>query len=146
MAIKSTTIAAEPTSRLLFIDNLRTGLITLVVLHHVALVYGAFAPFYYVEPPTNDPLAFQVLLVFGLINQSWFMGALFLLSGYFTPGSFDRKGPGSFLKDRLLRLGIPLIVFFGNAINAGLANRHQVSPVGKLVKSHQLTESNGLMV
>jgi surface polysaccharide O-acyltransferase-like enzyme len=40
------------------------------------------------------------------------MGALFLLSGYFTPGSFDRKGPRSFLKDRLLRLGIPLILFY----------------------------------
>jgi glucan biosynthesis protein C len=106
MATKSTTIAAEPNSRLLFIDNLRTGLITLVVLHHVAVVYGAFTPFYYVEPPIN-----LVLLVFGLINQSWFMGALFLISGYFTPGSFDRKGPGSFLKDRLLRLGIPRIIF-----------------------------------
>ena len=106
MATKSTTIAAEPNSRLLFIDSLRTGLITLVVLHHVAVVYGAFTPFYYVEPPIN-----LVLLVFGLINQSWFMGALFLLSGYFTPGSFDRKGPGPFLKDRLLRLGIPLVVF-----------------------------------
>ena len=111
MAIKSTTIAAEPSSRLLFIDNLRTGLVTLVVLHHLALVYGAGAPFYYVEPPINDPLAFLVLLVFILVNQSWFMGALFLLAGYFTPGSFDRKGPGSFLKDRLLRLGIPLIIY-----------------------------------
>ena len=112
MAIKSTTTAAEPSSRLLFIDNLRTGLITLVVLHHVAVVYGAVVtPFYYFEPPFNDPLAFLVLLVFALFNQSWFMGALFLFSGYFTPGSFDRKGPGPFLKDRLLRLGIPLIIF-----------------------------------
>jgi len=39
------------------------------------------------------------------------MGAFFLFSGYFTPGSFDRKGQGSFLKGRLLRLGIPLIIF-----------------------------------
>ncbi len=103
--------ATKPTSRLLFIDNLRTGLITLVVLHHVALVYGAGHPFYYFEPPFNDPLAFLVLLVFILVNQSWFMGAFFLMSGYFTPGSFERKGPGAFLKDRLLRFGIPLVVF-----------------------------------
>jgi len=73
----------------------------------VALIYGAFAPFYYVEAPFNS-----AFLIFGLLNQGWFMGALFLLSGYFTPGSFDRKGPRSFLKDRLLRLGIPLIVFY----------------------------------
>ena len=104
--------ATKPTSRLFFIDNLRVGLISLVVLHHVALVYGAGSPFYYAEPPFTDPLAFLVLLVFILVNQSWFMGAFFLLSGYFTPGSFDRKGLGSFLKDRLLRLGIPLIIFY----------------------------------
>jgi len=98
-------------SRLFFIDHLRAALVILVVLHHVALVYGAGAPFYYVEPPLNDPLAFLVLLVFVLFNQAWFMGALFLIAGYFTPGSFDRKGSGSFLKGRLLRLGIPLIIF-----------------------------------
>ncbi|MFC1893146.1 acyltransferase family protein [Chloroflexota bacterium] len=104
--------ATNTTSRLFFVDNWKTWLITLVVLHHFALVYGAGAPFYYSEPPFTDPLAYLVLLVFILLNQSWFMGAFFLLSGYFTPGSFDRKGLGSFLKDRLLRLGIPLILFY----------------------------------
>jgi hypothetical protein len=38
------------------------------------------------------------------------MSALFMISGYFTPGSFTRKSLGVFLKDRTLRLGIPLIV------------------------------------
>jgi peptidoglycan/LPS O-acetylase OafA/YrhL len=104
--------ATGKTSRLFFIDHLRAALVILVVLHHVAVVYGAGAPFYYVEPPFNDPLAFLLLLVFILFNQAWFMGALFLTAGYFTPGSFDRKGSGSFLKGRLLRLGIPLIFFF----------------------------------
>ncbi len=97
--------------RLFFIDHLRVFLIILVVLHHVAMVYGASSPFYYVEPPFTNPLAFLVLLVFALVNQSWFMGAFFLLAGYFTPGSFDRKGPGSFLKGRLLRFGVPLIIY-----------------------------------
>jgi glucan biosynthesis protein C len=105
------------TSRLFFIDNLRAALAILVVLHHVALVYGAsLLTFYYIEPPFSsagviDALAYLVLLVFVLFNQGWFMGAFFLLAGYFAPGSFDRKGPSSFLKARLLRLGIPLILF-----------------------------------
>jgi glucan biosynthesis protein C len=97
--------------RIFFVDHLRVALVILVVLHHVAVIYGANTPFYYVEPPYNDPLAYMVLLVFELLNQAYFMGFFFLLSGYFTPGSFDRKGPARFLKDRLLRLGIPLIVF-----------------------------------
>jgi len=105
--------ATGRTSRLFFIDHLRAALTILVVLHHVALVYGASVQgFYYLEPPLTNPLAFLVLLVFALVNQAWFMGAFFLLAGYFTPGSFDRKGPGSFLKDRLLRLGIPIILFY----------------------------------
>jgi len=106
--------AAEVTSaksRIFFIDHLRAALVILVVLHHVALVYGAGAPFYYVEPPFTAPLTYLVLLMFVLFNQAWFMGALFLIAGYFTPGSFDRKGSGTFLKGRLVRLGIPLLVW-----------------------------------
>jgi peptidoglycan/LPS O-acetylase OafA/YrhL len=98
-------------SRLFFVDHLRVALILLVVLHHLAVIYGASALFYYLEPPKNDPLASLVLLGFVLINQAYFMGFFFLISGYFTPGSFDRKGSNSFLKDRLLRLGIPLLFF-----------------------------------
>ncbi len=97
--------------RLHYIDHLRAALVTLVVLHHVALVYGAGAPFYYVEPPFGDATGFRWLLVFVLANQGWFMGAFFLLAGYFTPGAFDRKGSGVFLRDRLIRLGIPLAVY-----------------------------------
>jgi peptidoglycan/LPS O-acetylase OafA/YrhL len=99
-------------SRLFFADYLRTALVILVVLHHLAIVYGEGISFYYVEPPNKDTLTYLVMVVFVLVNQAWFMGAFFLLAGYFTPGSFDRKGPGSFLKDRLLRLGIPLIIFY----------------------------------
>ncbi|HET6447434.1 MAG TPA: acyltransferase family protein [candidate division Zixibacteria bacterium] len=115
VTIKPPDIASESTrsSRLFFVDHLRAALIILVVLHHVALVYGASVQgYYYVEPPFTDPAAFRDLLVFALVNQAWFMGAFFLLAGYFAPGSIDRKGTGSFLKDRLIRLGIPLIVFY----------------------------------
>ena len=102
---------ATSSSRLFFADHLRVALTILVVLHHLAVIYGANALFYYLEPPRNDPLASLVLLVFVLMNQAYFMGFFFLISGYFTPGSFDHKGSNSFFKDRLLRLGIPLVVF-----------------------------------
>jgi surface polysaccharide O-acyltransferase-like enzyme len=98
--------------RLFFLDNLRATLTIMVVLFHLAAIYGANGTFYYVEPPgPRDKLASLVLLVFILVNQAYFMGCFFLISGYLTPGSFDRKGPVVFSKDRLLRLGIPLIIF-----------------------------------
>ncbi|HLJ32846.1 MAG TPA: acyltransferase family protein [Ktedonobacteraceae bacterium] len=34
-----------------------------------------------------------------------------MIAGYFTPGSYDRKGAGPFLRDRLVRLGIPLLIY-----------------------------------
>ena len=97
-------------SRLLFVDNLRIGLMILVVWHHVAMAYGAAGlEFYYVE---LHPDGFsRSLLIFVLGNQAWFMGAFFLIAGYFTPASFDMKGPGRFLWSRLLRLGIPLVAY-----------------------------------
>jgi surface polysaccharide O-acyltransferase-like enzyme len=52
-----------------------------------------------------------VLTVFVAVCQAFFMGMFFLLAGYFTPSSFDRKGVKSFVIDRLLRLGIPLLVY-----------------------------------
>ena len=94
-----------------FVDHLRAVLLIFVVLHHVAMVYGASAPYYYVEPPFVDPNGFKALLIFALTNQAWHMGAFFLLAGYFTPRSFDRKGSVTFIKDRLIRLGIPLVVY-----------------------------------
>jgi hypothetical protein len=40
------------------------------------------------------------------------MGLFFLLAGYYTPPAYDRHGPAGFARERLLRLGIPLVVYF----------------------------------
>jgi len=97
--------------RLLFIDNLRIFVISLVVLHHLAITYGAPGGWYYTEGQPGI-VASIFLTLFVATNQSFFMGLLFFISAYFTPGSFNRKGANGFLIDRLKRLGIPLIVFF----------------------------------
>ncbi len=40
------------------------------------------------------------------------MGFFFLLAGYFTPGSYDREGGASFLRDRLITVALyPLLKF-----------------------------------
>ena len=103
--------AVQSPGRLVFADHLKVALIILVVLHHLSVIYAANTPFYYLEPAYGDVAALLILVIFQLINQAYFMGFFFLLSGYFSPGSYDRKGLARFLKDRLLRLGIPLVVF-----------------------------------
>ena len=97
-------------ARLFFIDNLRILLISLVIMLHVSVTYGGEGSWYYKEGQA-DMITSIVLTVHNAINQSFFMGFLFLISGYFTAASYDRKGPRRFLKDRLLRLGIPIICY-----------------------------------
>jgi peptidoglycan/LPS O-acetylase OafA/YrhL len=97
-------------ARLFFVDNLRILLITLVVLHHLAITYGHTGGWYYYEGQP-DELTTILFTIFTAVNQAFFMGFFFMISGYFTPSSYDRKGTGPFLKDRFLRLGIPLLFY-----------------------------------
>jgi fucose 4-O-acetylase-like acetyltransferase len=46
-----------------------------------------------------------------MVNRSFGMSLFFMIAGYFTVLSCDKHGPRSFAKNRLLRLGIPLLVF-----------------------------------
>jgi len=98
-------------SRLLFVDNLRTLMIVMVILVHLSITYGGSGSWCYKEVNRPDALTFSVLSIQNAMFQSFFMGLLFLLSGYFVPGSYDRKGPRQFLWDRLLRLGVPLLCY-----------------------------------
>jgi len=103
-------VASPGRPRLAHLDVVRVGLTLLVVAHHVAMVYGAAGlGFYFVDLPPE--IVSRGLLIFVLTNQAWFMGAFFLVAGYFTPASFDRKGATPFLRSRVIRLGIPLAVF-----------------------------------
>jgi glucan biosynthesis protein C len=95
--------------RLYFIDNLRILLITFVAMLHLSITYGGAGSWYYRNVPEGTmsiPLTWHNATV-----QAFSMGLFFLISGYFTPGSYDRKGPRRFFKDRLLRLGIPILCY-----------------------------------
>ena len=97
-------------ARLLFIDNLRILVIALVIMLHLSVTYGGAGSWYYKEGRA-DAISFVVLSWHNGASQAFFMGFLFMISGYFTPASYDRKGPWRFLVDRLLRLGIPLLCY-----------------------------------
>jgi peptidoglycan/LPS O-acetylase OafA/YrhL len=82
----------------------------LVVLHHAGQPYGPGGAWWI----PSEPEQFVSLLVPGIffsVNAAFFMGLFFFVSSYFLPGSFDRKGPARFMKERLVRLGVPILVF-----------------------------------
>jgi glucan biosynthesis protein C len=96
--------------RLTYLDNLRVILICLVILQHTAITYGALGGWVYVDP-VKDEFTGILLTIFTTLAQAFFMGLFFFISGYFIPGSYDRKGILKFWKDRLLRLAVPLVVY-----------------------------------
>lgn len=104
------TAATKRGPRLLFIDNIRIILICLVIATHCSITYGGPGSWYFVDP-TNAPGIPFVLAVIGSFNQSFFMGFFVLVSAYFVPGSVWRKGRAKYAHDRLIRLGIPLLVW-----------------------------------
>jgi surface polysaccharide O-acyltransferase-like enzyme len=101
---------AAKSSRLFFIDNLRAFLIILVIMLHLAFTYGSSINLWYYHDTTNA-LTTDLVTSFIGIGQAFCLGLFFLISAYFTPGAYDRKGTGPFLRDRLLRLGLPLLIY-----------------------------------
>ncbi|MGA2536069.1 MAG: acyltransferase [Terracidiphilus sp.] len=94
-----------------YIDRLRSVMTVLVILHHTAITYGAMGGWFWHEvQPSRTPSSI-LLILFCTTNQAYFMGFFFLLAGYFTPASLDRKGYGQFILDRMIRLGIPTLAF-----------------------------------
>jgi glucans biosynthesis protein C len=122
----------EKRERFLFIDNLRLLMIILVVMVHLAVTYSGIGGWYYKE---GRPIGTISALLFGYFQsftQGYFMGFLFLIAGYFIPGSYDKKGFGKFIKDRFIRLGIPTLIYMliiSPFINAALL--HNVDAGGQ---------------
>ncbi len=95
--------------RLFFIDNLRILLIILVIMFNLALLYGSpldDRPYHESQPPGIIESVFESIfyISFFAVTESFFMGFFFMISGYFTPGSYDRKGALPFFKNRLLSI------------------------------------------
>lgn len=105
-----TAAAARTSARLGYLDTLRAILISLVIALHTAIAYGAMGDWTFVDPADSE-IAGILLTFVTTIVQAFSLGLYFFISGYFTPRSYDRKGALNFWKDRLLRLGVPMIVY-----------------------------------
>jgi peptidoglycan/LPS O-acetylase OafA/YrhL len=118
---------AQAPSRELYIDRLRSVMTVFVILHHTAITYGAPGGWYYNELRPSGSLSSLLLTLFVATNQAYFMGFFFLLAGYFTPPSLERKGYGRFLADRFLRLGLPLLayIFVLNPLTVALITSYE---------------------
>jgi peptidoglycan/LPS O-acetylase OafA/YrhL len=95
--------------RLYYFDNIKVLLIVIVIFMHAGMAYVPVAELWPVSFPTPFPVAdLLVVGTFQAIGSSFAMALFFFISAYLLVGSFDRKGQKKFLKDRFVRIGIPL--------------------------------------
>ncbi|MBX9397309.1 acyltransferase [Streptomyces sp. TRM72054] len=86
------------------LDALRALVVLGLVFFHAALVFSPDDDFYVKNARTTDVVT--VVAGFGVV---WAMPLLFLVAGLGARYSIRRRGPGGFARERLLRLGVPLV-------------------------------------
>jgi len=90
------------TGRIVALDRARTFITLLVVIHHSVVNFTHFG--------NGDRMRWLGFDLVVLINDSFFMAFMFLISGLFVHDSLTRRGAAEYLRRRAWRLGVPLLV------------------------------------
>jgi surface polysaccharide O-acyltransferase-like enzyme len=101
-AVAKTHAAPKAATRNLALDRTRTFLTLVVVVHHAVIPYTYFGH--------TDPKSWIGFDAVVTATDSFFMAMFFFLSGLFVWPGLKHKAPAVFLRDRLLRLGLPFAV------------------------------------
>jgi surface polysaccharide O-acyltransferase-like enzyme len=94
--------ATTATGRIVALDRARTFITLLVVIHHSVVNFTHFG--------NGDRMRWLGFDLVVLINDSFFMAFMFLISGLFVHDSLTRRGAAEYLRRRAWRLGVPLLV------------------------------------
>jgi surface polysaccharide O-acyltransferase-like enzyme len=100
--------------RLPYLDWLKVLLVTLIIVWHGVAGYTDLEsawPYEDVQEVGLAELSNNLLATLVLPGVLFAMGIFFLISGLVTPGSLARKGPRTFARDRVVRLGAPLVLW-----------------------------------
>ncbi len=127
---RATKLAAMHSNRLPFLDGLRTAAFALLIPYHVGMYYVSW------DWHVKSPAASTVLEPFMLLSAPWRLGLLFLIAGAACQGLLARRGSWGALKDRSLRLLLPLL--FGMAVVVPPQAYYEV-----LTKAPQLLPGDG---
>jgi fucose 4-O-acetylase-like acetyltransferase len=97
--------------RLAYLDNLKVLLVVGVIAVHTAVTYG-FDGTWYLE--SYDEMAVPLvdaLTVAIVIGWLFGLGLFFLIAGRLSGPSLDRRGARRFARERLIRLGTPVLAY-----------------------------------
>lgn len=91
------------------LDAIRALVVAGLVFFHASLVFDTRDDYYVKNAATTE--ATTVSAALGVV---WAMPVLFLVAGLGTWHSLRRRGPGGVVRERLLRIGVPLV--FGTVV------------------------------
>lgn len=105
------TSSRSDTTRLVYLDNLKTLMVAWIIGGHALLGYSATGGWAYdeVSEVTFAPGVELGLAVVLGTSGLFVIGVFFFVAGLLSPGSLDRRGPARYARERLLRLGIPFL-------------------------------------
>ena len=100
-------------TRFAYLDNVRSLVIILVITMHSAVTYSGLGDWYYKEGSEENLLLFELVFFafYQSFLQAWFMGILFFISGLMAAKALAKRGSFNFIKERLFRLGLPLLLY-----------------------------------
>lgn len=104
-------------TRMYFLDNLRSFIILLVLVYHAALAYMVRGPQWYYVIDTQTNFFFNVVVI---ASDVFVMPVMFFIAGFFGIRSLARKGHIVFLREKIVRIVIPYfagILFLAPAVN-----------------------------
>ncbi|MBR0881155.1 acyltransferase family protein [Bradyrhizobium liaoningense] len=101
------TTAAPASERLHALDALRGGALLLGIVLHAAMSFVPATPRFWFIQDTHPSLLLG-LLTFTI--HVFRMTTFFLMAGFFARMSFHRRGTQGFVRDRLQRIGLPLVI------------------------------------
>lgn len=79
--------------------------VSLLIIYHAAMAHNTWGEANYICLGESGPASFIVVFI-----SPWFMPLMFLLAGMSSRFSIRRRGYGVFLRERALRLELPLIL------------------------------------
>lgn len=97
--------------RYYYIDRLKAFLICFFIFHQSLIAYGGIGIWYYTSADRFSGAALIAVNTIKTINLSFLASLFFLISAMFAHESYKRYGFKTFVKQRIKRLGVPMLIY-----------------------------------
>lgn len=87
-----------------YIDNLRWICVLFLFPYHILMIYNSFNENFYIKGEN-----IKATTTFIVVTWPWFMPLLFAIAGISTAYALKKKNIGEYIKERVLKLLVPLV-------------------------------------